>query len=397
MAAMAHDAVPTAVILPCDDLAAFSDEGALAVRSIVDMPNMSEHRINAWAPMYMPMSDFDISTISLGPVHLPRVSSTFLDEGTFKEVHKLSETRVVAVAKQGWTPGGPASDEQADDEVNFVVHYATELDNTCRIRKAAGSGVEPRWASVPYAFTFFIDRRMVPCQVKFVFFSVRHTPLRQCIPMISRPKTAEERQAQHRHLFFLVVSAWWVEHVARVAHRDIKPANVVVTCDGRPVLTDFGSAAPLGRYGSPGYYQNPPWFSPEECLAVKYCNRYQWGFNSSAYAIGLIMLMACWGTSKFEDHFPQQRPENPKKKWLDAVMQHRDRNFYANYAVYKSNATSLLLAALMLTDETESNRKSLAYIAANLYCGLAKDSVLPSDVPEDLWLKCQQALLEHSA
>ncbi|HTJ70768.1 MAG TPA: serine/threonine-protein kinase [Actinospica sp.] len=48
-----------------------------------------------------------------------------------------------------------------------------------------------------------------------------------------------------------VVAALDFAHAAGVVHRDLKPDNIVLTRDGRPVLTDFGIARTLGTDGTP--------------------------------------------------------------------------------------------------------------------------------------------------
>lgn len=53
-------------------------------------------------------------------------------------------------------------------------------------------------------------------------------------------------------------------HRAGYLHRDIKPANILVTSFNRPVLTDFGIAAPMGECGDDVGGASPPWAPPEQ-------------------------------------------------------------------------------------------------------------------------------------
>ena len=57
-------------------------------------------------------------------------------------------------------------------------------------------------------------------------------------------------------------------HRAGYLHRDIKPANILVTSFNRPVLTDFGIAAPIGERELDDEFggASPPWAPPEQQL-----------------------------------------------------------------------------------------------------------------------------------
>ena len=57
-------------------------------------------------------------------------------------------------------------------------------------------------------------------------------------------------------------------HEAGYLHRDIKPANILVTTFNRPVLTDFGIAAPIDSVESDDEFggASPPWAPPEQQL-----------------------------------------------------------------------------------------------------------------------------------
>lgn len=61
-----------------------------------------------------------------------------------------------------------------------------------------------------------------------------------------------------------VLSALEAAHAAGVLHRDVKPANVLITGDGRVVLSDFGIALLAGA--QPGAPVGTPGYTAPECL-----------------------------------------------------------------------------------------------------------------------------------
>ncbi|GGM95255.1 hypothetical protein GCM10010106_50010 [Thermopolyspora flexuosa] len=61
-----------------------------------------------------------------------------------------------------------------------------------------------------------------------------------------------------------VLSALEAAHAAGVLHRDVKPANVLITGDGRVVLSDFGIAVLAGA--QPGTPVGTPGYTAPECL-----------------------------------------------------------------------------------------------------------------------------------
>jgi serine/threonine protein kinase len=58
-------------------------------------------------------------------------------------------------------------------------------------------------------------------------------------------------------------------HSAGIIHRDIKPANIIVTADGKALITDFGVAKVVGgtHLTSAGTSMgSPDYMSPEQVL-----------------------------------------------------------------------------------------------------------------------------------
>jgi serine/threonine-protein kinase len=86
-------------------------------------------------------------------------------------------------------------------------------------------------------------------------------------------------------------------HAAGVIHRDLKPANVIVTLEGRAVITDFGIARAAARQGGKqtvGLIGTPAYMSPEQVAGGELDAR------SDLYALGLILYEALTGRLPFD-------------------------------------------------------------------------------------------------
>ena len=108
-----------------------------------------------------------------------------------------------------------------------------------------------------------------------------------------------------------------VETIHRVGylHRDIKPANILLTPFGRPVLGDFGIAAPIGlsieqdEFGG----ASPPWASPEQQL-----DRESLTPASDVYALAATIYTLLAGRSPHVDVSGADR--NDQLSMLDRVL-----------------------------------------------------------------------------
>lgn len=90
-------------------------------------------------------------------------------------------------------------------------------------------------------------------------------------------------------------------HRHGVVHRDVKPANVILTTDGRPVLTDFGIARMVDATvitGSNGTLGTPAYMSPEQGKGEPGDAR------SDIYALGVMLYQLCTNHLPFDADTP---------------------------------------------------------------------------------------------
>ncbi len=90
-------------------------------------------------------------------------------------------------------------------------------------------------------------------------------------------------------------------HRCGLAHRDVKPSNVLITADGRPVLTDFGIARILDETlitESGGTLGTPAYMSPEQGRGEPGDAR------SDIYAMGVLLYQLCTGRIPFDADTP---------------------------------------------------------------------------------------------
>ncbi|MFJ6707725.1 MULTISPECIES: serine/threonine-protein kinase [unclassified Streptomyces] len=93
-----------------------------------------------------------------------------------------------------------------------------------------------------------------------------------------------------------VLSALRAAHAAGVLHRDVKPGNVLLSNDGRVVLTDFGIATVEGSSAltmTGEVIGSPEYLAPERALGRAF------GPESDLWSLGVLLYAAVEGTSPF--------------------------------------------------------------------------------------------------
>ncbi|MFI5553055.1 serine/threonine-protein kinase [Streptomyces sp. NPDC051738] len=103
------------------------------------------------------------------------------------------------------------------------------------------------------------------------------------------------------HIGAEVLSALRAAHEAGVLHRDVKPANVLLSNDGRVVLTDFGIAMVEGSSAltmTGEVIGSPEFLAPERALGRTP------GPESDLWSLGVLLYAAVEGNSPFRQNTP---------------------------------------------------------------------------------------------
>ncbi|PAZ16115.1 serine/threonine protein kinase [Streptomyces sp. SA15] len=103
------------------------------------------------------------------------------------------------------------------------------------------------------------------------------------------------------HIGAEVLAALRAAHAAGVLHRDVKPANVLMSNDGRVVLTDFGIAMVEGSSAltmTGEVIGSPEFLAPERALGRTP------GPESDLWSLGVLLYAAVEGNSPFRQNTP---------------------------------------------------------------------------------------------
>lgn len=132
-------------------------------------------------------------------------------------------------------------------------------------------------------------------------------------------------------------------HRAGVAHLDLKPGNILVTPDGRAVVTDFGLAGARGAVAG-----TPPYMAPEQ-------ERGEGGPASDVYALGVMLRDLAPGlAARATAPDPASRPS--AQELADALRRQFERGLRRRRAVAALAAVALLAAGAGLWKAERDSR-----------------------------------------
>ena len=136
--------------------------------------------------------------------------------------------------------------------------------------------------------------------------------------------------ARAAHIGAEVLSALRAAHGVGVLHRDVKPANVLMSNDGRVVLTDFGIATVEGTSAltmTGEVIGSPEFLAPERALGRTP------GPESDLWSLGVLLYAAVEGSSPFrhdtplstlraivEDELPPPRRAGPLTPVIEGLL-----------------------------------------------------------------------------
>jgi serine/threonine-protein kinase len=94
-----------------------------------------------------------------------------------------------------------------------------------------------------------------------------------------------------------VCSAIAIAHSIQIIHRDLRPANILVTTDGIPKVSDFGTSKELKSKFLDTRIGSPPYMAPEHFKGRTV-------FQSDIWSLGITMYEMLTGTVPFYDNDP---------------------------------------------------------------------------------------------
>lgn len=96
-----------------------------------------------------------------------------------------------------------------------------------------------------------------------------------------------------------VASALDYAHQRGIVHRDVKPSNVLISVDGRVLLSDFGLVMDVSRGTLGETFGSPHYIAPEQARNSAYALP-----QSDLYSLGVMLYEMLTGMTPFEDPSP---------------------------------------------------------------------------------------------
>ena len=171
-------------------------------------------------------------------------------------------------------------------------------------------------------------------------------------------------------------------HARGVIHRDIKPANILLTPEGRLLLTDFGLVKVLSEgqgarvqlTGAGAPVGTPDYMSPEQVMGEEVDGR------ADQYSLGIILYQMVTGTTPFQGETPMQiaaqqlhlQPASPRRFRLDLpvaaervmlkVLAKRPADRY----IYAQQLATAFRMALQTPEVQQQTNQGNAFVSSGL-------------------------------
>jgi tRNA A-37 threonylcarbamoyl transferase component Bud32 len=130
------------------------------------------------------------------------------------------------------------------------------------------------------------------------YFVLEYIPGKDLCKLLQEQKSSGGLLLLHEVLRIggAVADALDYAHRQGVIHRDVKPSNVIITQDGRVVLTDFGLAMDVSRGTMGEVFGSPHYISPEQARSSA-----QAVPQSDLYSLGVMLYEMLTGSVPFTD------------------------------------------------------------------------------------------------
>ncbi len=198
------------------------------------------------------------------------------------------------------------------------------------------------------------------------FFAMEHVRGRDLSRLIADHAAAGARVPLARAITVISQIAAGLDavHRAGLVHRDVKPSNIVVEHGtGRPVLVDFGLAAPAARVEGGAAVGTPAYMSPEQAMGFRDVGAAadQYGLACAVFELftGDVPFVASDTDSllRMQVRAPAPPPSSrlPRLAAIDAVMaQAMAKDPAARFPACSTFARALAQAAVSIADVADS-------------------------------------------